>query len=201
MKGRGASALILTGSVFEADEGAGDLPLRAFSPYGLSKTLTWRVAQYMADRAEWKLGKFVIPNPFGPWEEPRFTTYLARTWLSSAKAEVKTPMYVRDNIHVGLLALGYMDFVEDVVRGDERVARLNPSGYVESQGVFTSRFADAMRSRLDLPCDFELAAQQDFSEPTTRVNTEQLRPRFPDWSEHQAWDELADYYRLMFRNT
>ena len=35
----GGNTVLLTGSVFESDEGAGDPPLRAFSPYGLAKTL------------------------------------------------------------------------------------------------------------------------------------------------------------------
>ena len=39
-KDRGLAKLVLTGSVFEAEEGLGERPLRAFSPYGLSKTLT-----------------------------------------------------------------------------------------------------------------------------------------------------------------
>ena len=37
MSARGLAGVVLTGSVFEQDEGSGDAPLRAFSPYGLSK--------------------------------------------------------------------------------------------------------------------------------------------------------------------
>ena len=37
MLDRGLAGVVLTGSVFEQDEGAGNAPLRAFSPYGLSK--------------------------------------------------------------------------------------------------------------------------------------------------------------------
>src|SRR5437016_9356921 len=77
-EGRG-KAVLLTGTVFEPDEGAGEEPLRAFSPYGLSKGLTWQVFRYYCRAAGVPLGKFVIPNPFGPWEEPRFTAYLMST--------------------------------------------------------------------------------------------------------------------------
>ncbi|MDB5460641.1 MAG: dependent epimerase/dehydratase family protein [Caulobacteraceae bacterium] len=38
----GVRRLVLTGSAFEAGEGQGSQPLVAFSPYGLSKTLTAR---------------------------------------------------------------------------------------------------------------------------------------------------------------
>jgi hypothetical protein len=46
----------------------------------------------------------VIANPFGPLEEPRFCAYLVKTWAAGQVPEVRTPLYVRDNIHVSLLA-------------------------------------------------------------------------------------------------
>jgi len=76
MKDGGCGKLLLTGSVFENDEGAGSGDLSAFSPYGLSKALTAQIFRYYAARVGISLGKFVIPNPFGPLEEPRFTAYL-----------------------------------------------------------------------------------------------------------------------------
>ena len=42
----GCNKLLLTGSVFEQDEGMGEHPLRAFSPYGLSKGLTAQLFSY-----------------------------------------------------------------------------------------------------------------------------------------------------------
>ena len=66
MKPRGLRGVVLTGSVFENDEGAGDEPLRAFSPYGLSKGMTFQFFRHYCHAAGVALGKFVIPNPFGP---------------------------------------------------------------------------------------------------------------------------------------
>ena len=66
------ATLLIIGSVFEADEGLGERPLRAFSPYGLAKTLSAQIAAYWCAAAHVPLGKFVIPNPFGIMEEPRF---------------------------------------------------------------------------------------------------------------------------------
>ena len=62
-------------------------------------------------------GKFVIPHPFGPLEQPRLGAYLARTWAADGVAEIKTPAYIRDNIHVGLLAACYKRFVEETGGG------------------------------------------------------------------------------------
>ena len=62
----GCHRLLLTGSVFESGEGAGSQGLPDFSPYGLSKALTAQMFGYYCPRAGIGLGKFVIPNPFGP---------------------------------------------------------------------------------------------------------------------------------------
>jgi nucleoside-diphosphate-sugar epimerase len=82
----GCRRMVLTGSVFEPLEGAGGEGLRAVSPYGLSKGLTSQMVGYYAELASFRLGKFVIPNPFGPYEEPRFTSYLVRSWQAGQSA-------------------------------------------------------------------------------------------------------------------
>jgi hypothetical protein len=136
----------------------------------------------------------VIPNPFGPWEEPRFTTYLARTWLAREAAAVRTPAYIRDNVHVTLLAPAYARFVEDVASASGANRHLGPSGYVETQGAFSQRFARELESRLGVPCRLELADQVEFPEPRERVNIDRLDPAELGWDEARAWDELAAYY-------
>lgn len=187
-------SVVLTGSVFEQGEGAGEVPLKAFSPYGMSKGLTAQIVEMRADAAGVGYGKFVIPNPFGPFEEPRFCAYLMRTWKNGDVASVRTPDYVRDNIHVDLLARCYARYAVQVAQGTAE-RRFNPSGYVEPQGRFAQRFADAMRARLGLDCAVELAEQTEFAEPMMRVNT-QSAARFVDgWNETSAWDAAADFYR------
>lgn len=190
----GVRGVVLTGSVFEQDEGAGERPLIAFSAYGLSKGLTAAVVNHRCREIGLPYGKFVIPNPFGPLEEPRFCAYLVRTWKKGETARVNTPAYVRDNIPVSLLAKAYAKFAaETAARGGK--AKLNPSGYVESQGAFAERFAAAMRPRLGLDCRLELGVQTDFSEPLMRVNTDSAARYLGDWDEAKAWDEAAEGYR------
>ena len=194
LRGQGCGSVVLTGSVFENDEGAGSEDLPAFSPYGLSKGLTAQLFRYRAAASGMRLGKFVIPNPFGPFEEPRFTCYLLRSWLRGETARVDTPAYVRDNIHVSLLARAYVDYLERLVAGTA-TGKINPSGYVESQGAFAKRLSGEMRTRLGLPCELELREQSDFPEPRTRFNTDIPDARALDWDESRAWDEFAGYYR------
>jgi nucleoside-diphosphate-sugar epimerase len=193
MKSNGLKAAVITGSVFEADEGVGELPLRAFSPYGLSKGISAQVFKFFCEDLSIPHGKFVIPNPFGPYEEPRFCAYLVKTWKSGQKAVVKTPQYVRDNIHVGLLARAYSKFLEQKKSG-LAVERLNPSGYVESQGAFAKRFASELAMRCGLPCEVDCPAQTDFSEPSVRVNVTNSYRFVGDWNEESAWNSLAAYY-------
>jgi nucleoside-diphosphate-sugar epimerase len=193
LKANGGRRVLLTGSVFEGGEGAGSEGLPDFSPYGLSKSLTSRMFAYYCRRAGVHLGKFVIPNPFGAWEEPRFTGYCMRAWLKGETAVCGFPLNVRDNIHVGLLAKAYAAFAEGLPE-TPGFSRLNPSGYPESQGAFTVRLAEAMRPRLGKPCAVELKNQTDFPEPMVRINTDVVRPDAYGFSEAAAWDEMARYY-------
>ena len=188
----GCKRIVLTGSVFEADEGAGNEPLHAFSSYGLSKTITAQAFLFHAHQEGLALGKFVIPNPFGPYEEPRFTDYLVRTWRDGTTARVNTPAYVRDNIHVSLLTAAYQRFVRTLP--DVGFHKTNPSGYVESQGAFSSRFATEIGSRLKLDTALSFARQSEFPEPSVRINTDFIHPSEYDWNERDAWDQLATYY-------
>lgn len=196
--GRPRPGLLLTGSVFENDEGAGSEGLPAFSPYGLSKGLTFQAFRYYAARAGFSLGKFVIPNPFGPYEDPRFTAYLMKTWFAGQTAAVNTPAYVRDNIHVSLLAGAYVRFAEALPERAGLIL-LHPSGYPESQGAFAQRFSREMRPRLDLPCALELKRQADFQEPRVRINTDPVDGEALGWSEAAAWDEIAEHYKAALR--
>jgi nucleoside-diphosphate-sugar epimerase len=187
-------ALLLTGSVFEQNEGAGTEPLLAVSPYGLSKGMTSDVFRYWCNRLGVQLGKFVVPNPFGPYEEPRFCDFLMRCWSAGRTAEVKFPDYKRDNIHVSLLALAYADIVARI-DALPAYARLAPSLYTESVGAFAHRFARQIGGRLQLDCSLELARQTEFPEPKARINTDKLDTVRLGWNEAEAWDEIADYYR------
>ena len=202
------SRLVVTGSVFEANEGLGNAPLVAFSPYGLSKTGSWEVFRYWAWKFSLPVTKFIIPNPFGPFEEPRFCNYLVQTWKKGEVPVVGTPDYIRDNIHVDLLAKHYVVVVEGSAgagggltggNGEELIKKYGPSGYIESQGAFAIRFTKAMAERLPLKCDVRLGVQVSFDEPLMRTNDRLsvgagLPERITEWEEMKAWDELAEYY-------
>ena len=192
---RDGGVLMLTGSVFAGGRGAGSDGLPHFSPYGLSKGLSNELLAYLAGAAGVSCGEVVIPNPFGPLEEPRFTAYLMKKWLAGEAAGCNTPLYVRDNIHVGLLAAAYADAVETLVAERPVFRRLEPSGYIESQGAFAMRYAREMRGRLGKPCVLTLAHQTEFTEPRIRVNTKPLDEAALGFDEAAAWDAAAADYQ------
>jgi len=193
MQERTLKAVVATGTVFEPDEGIGEHPRRAFFPYGLSKGLTWQIVRYWCDVLGVPLGKFVIANPFGPFEEKRFCAYLVERWRAGEVAEVRTPQYLRDNIHVDLLALAYAAFAAHMA--DSRMdSKLGVSGYRETQGAFATRVAAEMRARVSLECRLVMPQQAEFLEPMVRINQDLPDPAALGWDETKAWDGLATYY-------
>lgn len=195
LKDKGCGRIVLTGSVGEPGEGAGSQPPRAFNPYSLSKRLTYEFAQYYCEREGMTLDKFVIPNPFGPFEDPRFTYYLISSWFAGQIPVVETPLYVRDNIHVDLLSLAYATFLLDTAPiTHSKSCRLAPSGYVETQGAFAARVARELSGRLNMPCHIEYRTQKEFREPAVRINTDRVDIHSVGWNENGAWDAFAAYY-------
>ncbi|MEM7577065.1 MAG: NAD(P)-dependent oxidoreductase [Planctomycetota bacterium] len=196
------AAVLLTQSVFAGGYGAGTLDaagkLPHFSPYGLSKAMTAEMTGYYCDQHGIPFGQFVIPNPFGPYEEPRFTNYLMKTWFAGNKAGCNTPAYVRDNLHVELMARVYVQCAEQLQSHPESACVVGPHGYIETQGAFAERFAAEMRTRLDLPCELELAHQTEFTEPRIRINTDTPDADALGFDESKAWDDVAAFYKSLY---
>jgi hypothetical protein len=110
---------------------------------------------------------------------------------------VRTPEYVRDNIHVSLLARAYVGFAE-ALRADGAAVEIGPSGYREPQGAFARRFAREIGARLGIATPLELLPQEDWSEPAVRVNTDPVDEAAVGWDEPAAWDGLARWYADVF---
>ena len=117
-----------------------------------------------------------------------------KCWSAGETAAVQTPEYVRDNIHVSLLARAYAKFASELADCAD-VRKINPSGYPESQGAFALRISREMQSRLGFPCKLDLRHQIEFPEPRVRINTDPIDSQSLDWNEAEAWDGIADYYR------
>jgi UDP-glucose 4-epimerase len=191
----GGRAVVLTGTYFEADEGIGAEPREAFSPYGLSKTLTWQAFRFECGRSDLRLGKYVLPNPIGPGEEPRFVAYLVNCWKRGESGVVQTPDYVRDNLPVPLLATDYRDFVEAVGRATAGpFLRRNPSGWVEPVGTFALRVATNFAARSSWNCRVECLAGKPHPEPKVRHNVESCLSGWSKPEEDAFWSAWVESY-------
>ena len=81
---------------------------KPFSPHGLIKQITSQTTEFYASHAGLHFSRFVIPNPFGALDNPKLIDYLCREWYAGRTPQIRTPLYVRDNIHVELMAKGFV---------------------------------------------------------------------------------------------
>jgi nucleoside-diphosphate-sugar epimerase len=191
--GKGGRAVLITGTYFEADEGRGDSS-SAFSPYGLAKTLTWQALRHLCERRGLSIGKYVLPNPVGPWEEPRLVAYLVSEWRAGRVPVIRCPDYVRDNLPVGILAEDYADFAVALLGQPKgSLLRRNPSGWVETVGEFAQRVAGEFSRLSDAAMPVELAVQTLWDEPRSRHNSDSCLSRLGEHPE-RFWREWHAFY-------
>ena len=190
-----ATAVVLTGSYFEADEGNPDGAADALSPYGLSKTLTWQACRHECLRAGLGVGKFVIPNPVGPFEEPKLVANLTREWLRGSVPRLRTPQDVGDNLPVTALAASYAKFAAEVcLAGRGAVSFCRPSGWCETVANFSQRVA-AEFGRM-AGATFQVAADKPVGSGAAviRRNRPAAAPAPALADEAAFWREWFDYY-------
>lgn len=182
----GGRALMVTGTYFEEGEGGGEL---AASPYGASKSMTNAEQGRLAAAAGLGFGKFVIPSPFGPWEEGRIVWSLFQAWSQGRPAEILNPAYVRDQLPVPLLGDAYVSAARAVLAWTTP-ARFRPSGFVETVGAFAGRVANHVRARTGWACELKLHEQTAFPEPPERANDQTMVLV----DERAFWDGYVAYY-------
>lgn len=201
MAPRGLRAVLHTGTLFEADEGCGERPLRAFSPYGLARSLAWQIVRHACESRGVTLGKFVVGNPFGPFQKPGLCRELVDSWLRGEVPLVRQPALLRDHAHVELLADIYAGFARRLCELHGTV-RLVPSCYAEPIGVFVERLAREMRERLGLPCRFVRAERPvACDEPRMRFGVDSAATLAPGFDFAAAWDRLASWHLERHRRT
>jgi nucleoside-diphosphate-sugar epimerase len=176
----------------EVVEGAFSATL-AVTPYGLSKTLTNIAFQHYAAWTGLRFGRFVIPSPYGPFEQQRsFPAYLFRSWFAGETPVVRTPLYLRDHLPAPLLARAYAVHLADLLADPAAPAVSRPSGWAAAQGEFAEKVAAEAAARLGRDCPVVFGEQTEFPEPLSRVNAEPA-PR-EGWDEAAFWDDYVGWY-------
>ena len=192
---RGCRRVLVTGSLFEADEGVSDPWPSAIGAYGLAKTLTWQAQRHECERLDLALGKFVIPNPFGPDEKPGLVSHLIGSWLRGVPAMIMHPELVRDHVPIRALASDYARMALGLP-STTGLYRRNPSGFIETIGAFALRVAAGVGPHLGRPCPIQHAARSPESrgamgEPRLRHNTDAVLESLVI---SDCWRDLAQCY-------
>lgn len=181
---RGVRAVLVTGSLFEAGEGAGEEPLRAFNPYGLSKTRSFQRLAEAARRRGLAVGKFVVGHPVGPFDKPGLLRAFTEAWLRGGIPRLRHPQLVRDMQPVDRLARAYAGFAFALAERAGGIHRLVPRGFTGPLEELVEGIAAGLRRPLGLPCRFTVADPPERSgEPLCRIGLHPLHLLVPDWDE------------------
>jgi nucleoside-diphosphate-sugar epimerase len=184
---------MVTGTVFEAGEGDCPEEPLAVTPYGLSKTLSNIGFRHFATWAGLRFGRFVIPSPYGVFEQQRsFPAYLFRSWSAGETPVVRTPLYLRDHLPAPRLGRAYADQLAALLQGGDAAEVARPSGWIATQGDFARKLAAEAAARLDRDCPLGLADQTAFPEPQRRVNRDPAPAE--GWDEAAFWDAYVGWY-------
>jgi UDP-glucose 4-epimerase len=181
--------ILYTGTVFEPNEGDFGKPTVAVSPYGTAKALIGEKIKSYCHSQNLKFKKFLIPNPFGPFEDKKYTWYLMDQWMQNKPADVKFPDYIRDNIFVQTLALAYEHFLSSDLQ------YFRPSQFALSQGQFTKLLAGEVRARTGLACEVNILKQTEYSEPLSRLNSDKTDFLLSQFSLSTGWDQFVEFYQ------
>ncbi len=184
LKSNGCRKVLVSGSIFAEAE-------PVFSPYGLVKRMTTETVQLYGVEAGLQVSNVVIPNPFGPLDNPKLLRYLVEQWSQDTVPIIHTPDYVRDNIPVTLLAAGVADWIEQCPNEAGR-STFAPSGYVSTMRDFVERVATVFRKRLGWRCAVQYAQQTDFSQPMSLVNATSMVEQFSNWDELAFWESMVE---------
>lgn len=189
--------IVHTGTFSEKNESVSDGDKKSFNRYSESKSIIWDQHRELAKDYNIQIYKYVMPNPFGPLENPKFTHYLINCWRDGKLPQIKYPGYIRDNVPIDLLSEHYVKFIDNIFRNDyENEFRIYPSLYIESVLSFAQRYAHEIGKRLNLTLQVDHQKNHIFEEPRLRVNSDLCTKIVENWSEENSWDIIAKEAQL-----
>ena len=194
----GCHSIVVSSSIF-AGNGPVTSGIVPFSGYGESKWRTDQLFSIACHQANLRCARFVIPNPFGPFDNPKLPLQMAKQWSQGLPLHIKTPLYIRDNIHVRLLAEHYASWIEALPQQPSYTTSL-PSGYVESVHQFSERVAKEIRLRTGWRCEIIVQKQEAFPQPRILHNTTSLLQSVHR-NEVADWDALARWFQSIASST
>lgn len=161
--------------------------------YAFSKKVTYLALRSLCEQCGLTCQRFVITNPFGPYEDTKFCFHLMNSIFKKDDFLIKTPFYTRDMIQVNLLAKLYANaFLNE---NDKNIDEFRPSQY--SMKIF--EFAELFISEISKYCGYKIKIvkenQKTFNEPKTLINKMDYKNYNCAHEERESWREYFYYYK------
>jgi UDP-glucose 4-epimerase len=184
------SKILFTSSYFEKDVASGADSNLSFNEYSNFKTSAW---EYLQEKYanELAISRYVIPTPFGPYEEKRLVWHLLQGWNKNGVAELQSPLYIRDYVPVSILSKHYNWAVGECI-ANKKTLQFSPSFYAESNISFAQRYGLQLQKRIDLRTDVKASSYEIYNEPLVRVNKKHIFEDMEALSEDATWDEVIE---------
>lgn len=165
--------------------------------YAFSKKVTFLALRSLCQQYGLTFQRFVITNPFGPYEDKKFCFHLMNSILEKKDFIIKTPFYTRDMIQVDLLAKLYANAFLD--ENGKNIDEFRPSQY--SMKIF--EFAEIFISKISKYCGYKIKIfkenQETFKEPEILVNNIDYKSYKFAHIKKEFWREYFYYYKNNLR--
>ena len=164
-----------------------------FSKYSISKDIVSLYLTFLCEKKRLLLSFFTIANPFGIYEEKRYTNYLIKTWNNNETVFVKTPYYFRDNIPIDYLNFFFLNHVNKVLISKRGIFNC-PSYYKMTQLDFTKIFKKKYEQKVKKKVKIKINNNfnvEDYAQPLRRVGSKKI-----DFSKkiNIFWEKYLSYY-------
>jgi len=198
-KSSGCKLVIWTSSIFEDAVHTEGKVAVAHKPiwlkYALSKKISFICIRELCANYGLGFSRFVISNPFGPYEDAKFCYHLVQNILAGKKFDVQSPFYVRDMIHVGHLSESYVMLVQNSIDGDI-TDELRPSEYPMRMIDFAALLCKKINFYYGIDYELGYCEQKVYDEPLVLVNNDNIRSELYSYNEPSQWNSYFKYYNI-----
>jgi nucleoside-diphosphate-sugar epimerase len=179
-KKNSVNKLIYTSTIFQ-----GGKKNKPENLYGLSKDITQQIFKYICETNKIKFKKFIIANPFGPFEEKRFLHYVLNSWKHKKTVEVKRPKDVVDYVQVQHLANQFVKFIKT------NQTSFDLSQFSNSNLYFLKKIKRMIIQKNPLECKIK---HKNIKCEFNRINSTKIK--INKSIEKKYWSEYFTYYDI-----
>ena len=199
-KSYGCKSVIWTSSIFEdavnTEEKVSGVHRPVWLKYALSKKISFLCIRELCANYGLGFSRFVISNPFGPYEDAKFCYHLVHNILAGKKFDVQSPYYVRDMIHIGHLSESYVMLVKNSIDGDI-TDELRPSEYPMRMIDFAALLCKKINHYYGIDYELGFCEQKKYDEPLVLVNNNNIRSDLYSYNESSQWNRYFQYYNVI----